>query len=90
MKSEGTTFGSEMWVSDNNLAVHAAGKKNQYTTLVLRMADDTEAAARAMSDYLNRGYTQAKLKAFAETGLLQGTDQDQRDVPDLDRVPGGA
>lgn len=67
MKSEGTTFGSEVWASDNNLAVHAAGKKNKYTTLVLRTDADTEAAARAMSDYLNRGYTQANLKAFAET-----------------------
>ncbi len=67
MKSEGTTFGSEMWVSDNNLAVHAAGKKNRYTTLVLRTDADTEVAARAVSDYLNRGYTQASLKAFAET-----------------------
>ncbi|MBP3958846.1 ABC transporter permease [Gemmata sp. G18] len=67
MKSEGTTFGSEVWVSDNNLAVHAAGKKNRYTTLVLRTADDNATAARAVSDYLNRGYTQASLKAFAET-----------------------
>lgn len=67
MKSEGTTFGSEMWVSDNNLAVHAAGKKNRYTTLVLRTDADTETAARTMADYLNRGYTQASLKAFAET-----------------------
>jgi ABC-type antimicrobial peptide transport system permease subunit len=66
MKSEGTTFGSEVWVSDNNLAVHAAGKKNRYTTLVLRTDADSDAAARAVADYLNRGYTQANLKAFAE------------------------
>jgi ABC-type antimicrobial peptide transport system permease subunit len=66
MKSEGTTFGSEIWASDNNLVVQAAGKKNLYTTLVLRMADNTAPAAIAAADYLNKQYTQAKLKAFAE------------------------
>jgi ABC-type lipoprotein release transport system permease subunit len=66
MKSEGTTFGSEIWASDNNLVVHAAGKKNLYTTLVLRMADNTAPAAIAAADYLNKQYTQAKFKAFAE------------------------
>src|SRR4029450_1099140 len=41
------------------------GKTNP-TTLVLRTADNSEAAARAVADYLNKQYTQAKLKAFAE------------------------
>jgi ABC-type antimicrobial peptide transport system permease subunit len=65
MKTEGTTFGSEVWASENNLAVKATGKTNP-TTLVLRTADDSEAAARAVADHLNKQYTQAKLKAFAE------------------------
>jgi putative ABC transport system permease protein len=66
MKSQGTTFGSEIWASENNLVVKSAGKANRYTTMVLRMADDNQASARATADYLNRDYTQAKLKAFAE------------------------
>jgi ABC-type lipoprotein release transport system permease subunit len=66
MKSEGTTFGSEIWASDGNLVVHAAGKKSRYTTLVLRMADGSAIAANLTADYLNKQYTQAKLKAFAE------------------------
>ena len=65
MKSEGTTFGSEMWVSETNLAVQETGKTNP-TTLVLRTADDSAAAARAIANHLNREYTKANLKAFAE------------------------
>ncbi|MCI0704243.1 MAG: ABC transporter permease, partial [Planctomycetia bacterium] len=66
MKSEGTTFGSEMWVSENNLVVQAAGKANRYTTMVLRMSENTDVAARATANYLNKDYTKSKLKAFAE------------------------
>lgn len=66
MRSQGTTFGSEIWVSANNPVVQSSGKGNRYTTLVLRMSENTDAAARAAADYLNKDYTSAKLKAFAE------------------------
>jgi putative ABC transport system permease protein len=67
LKSEGTTFGSEIWCSaSNNPVLKAAGKDNKFTTLVLRMADNNEAASRAMAYHLQNRYDQAKLKAYSE------------------------
>ncbi|HXD86285.1 MAG TPA: ABC transporter permease [Urbifossiella sp.] len=67
MKSEGTTFGSEVWCSAfNNPVLQASGKDNRPTTLVLRMAGNSEAASRAMAFHLQNRYGQAKVKAFSE------------------------
>ena len=66
MKAEGTTYGSEVWTGVNNTVVVASGKGNKYTTLVLRMADNTEAASRGMAYYLQFYYDQVKLKAYSE------------------------
>ena len=67
MKSEGTTFGSEVWCSAfNNPVLQASGKDNRPTTLVLRMAGNSEAASRAMAFHLQNRYVQAKVKAFSE------------------------
>lgn len=67
MKSEGTTYGSEIWCSENNNPVlQASGKANKPTTLVLRMAENTEAASRAMAFHIQNRYEQAKLKAYSE------------------------
>jgi ABC-type antimicrobial peptide transport system permease subunit len=66
MKTRGTTYGSEVWTSVENPVVRATGKGDKFTTMVLRMADDSDASAKAMAWYLNEIYTQAKLKAFAE------------------------
>jgi putative ABC transport system permease protein len=67
LKSAGTTFGSEIWCSaNNNPVIQAAGKGNKFTTLVLRMADNTEAASKAMAYHLQNRYDQAKLKAYSE------------------------
>jgi hypothetical protein len=66
MKTHGTTYGSEIWTASENPIVRAAGKGDKFTTLVLRVDDDSEASARAMAWYLNEVYEQAKLKAFAE------------------------
>ena len=66
MRTRGTTYGSEMWTGIENPVVRATGKGDKFTTLVLRMSDDTDASARAMAYYLNEEYTQAKLKAFSE------------------------
>ncbi|MDY3553850.1 ABC transporter permease [Gemmata sp. JC717] len=66
MRTRGTTYGSEVWAGIENPVVRATGKGDKYTTLVLRMADDSAASARAMAYFLNEVYDQAKLKAFSE------------------------
>jgi ABC-type antimicrobial peptide transport system permease subunit len=65
MKSEGTTFGSEIWVKRFSLIYKPFGKE-KYTTLVMRTEQDTREAARAMAWHLSKRYTQTKLKAYAE------------------------
>jgi ABC-type lipoprotein release transport system permease subunit len=66
MKTRGTTYGSEIWTGIENPIVKETGKGDKYTTLVLRVADDSDESAAAMAYYLTDGYTQAKLKAFSE------------------------
>ncbi|HUR52998.1 MAG TPA: ABC transporter permease, partial [Gemmataceae bacterium] len=66
MKSQGTTFGGEVWTSVNNTVVQSSGKGNKYTTLVLRMEENTEAAGKAMAYHLQFRYDAVKLKAYAE------------------------
>ena len=61
MRTRGTTYGSEMWAGIENPVVRATGKGDKYTTLVIRMADDSDASARAMAYHLNEEYTKAKL-----------------------------
>jgi ABC-type lipoprotein release transport system permease subunit len=65
MKSEGTTFGSEIWVKRFSRIYIPFGKE-KYTTLVMRTEQDTREAARAMAWHISKRYTQTKLKAFAE------------------------
>jgi putative ABC transport system permease protein len=65
MKSEGTTFGSEIWVKRFS-RIYAPFGKEKYTTLVLRTEQDTREASRAMAHHLSTRYTQQKLKAFSE------------------------
>jgi ABC-type antimicrobial peptide transport system permease subunit len=66
MNTQGTTYGSEIWTGVGNLVVQDAGRGSKYTTLVLRMEENTEAASRGMATYLQDVYTQVKLKAFCE------------------------
>jgi ABC-type lipoprotein release transport system permease subunit len=66
MKTGGTAYGSEIWTGSDNPVVRSSGKGDKFTTLVLRMADDSPESAKAMAWYLNEVYEQAKLKAFAE------------------------
>src|SRR5439155_713345 len=57
LKSQGTTFGSEIWCpAMNNPVLQAAGKANKFTTLVLRMAENSEPASRAMAYHLQNRY----------------------------------
>lgn len=65
MKSEGTTFGSEIWVKRFSRIYGPFGKE-KYTTLVMRTNQDTKAAARALAHHLTKRYTQQKLKVYAE------------------------
>jgi ABC-type lipoprotein release transport system permease subunit len=65
MRSEGTTFGSEIWVQRFGRIYEPFGKR-AYTTLVMRVEDETADSARALAYHLSRRYTQQKLKAFSE------------------------
>jgi ABC-type antimicrobial peptide transport system permease subunit len=51
--------------------LQASGKANKPTTLVLRMAENTEAESRAMAFHLQNRFNQAKLKAFSEPAYYQ-------------------
>lgn len=66
MRTRGTTYGSELWTGVESPVVQKTGKGDKFTTLVLRMEDDSDASARAMAYYLNEVYEQAKLKGFSE------------------------
>lgn len=65
MKTEGTTFGSEIWAKRFS-RIYAPLGKQKYTTLVMRTEQDTKPAARALAWHLSQRYTQQKLKAYAE------------------------
>ena len=65
MKSEGKTFGSEIWARRIGL-IHGPFGKPKPTTLVLRTDDDTKRASRLFAHELNARYTKHKLRAFSE------------------------
>jgi ABC-type antimicrobial peptide transport system permease subunit len=65
MKSEGKTFGSEIWAQNTTLITKPFGK-DKYTTLVLRTEPETDEAAKAMAYHLQYRYDQQKVKAFSE------------------------
>jgi len=65
MKTEGTTFGSEIWAKRFSRIYKPFGK-DKHTTLVMRTEQDTREASRALAWHLSKRYTQQKLKAFAE------------------------
>ena len=52
MKTRGTTYGSEIWTGVESPVVRATGKGDKFTTLVLRMADDSDDSAKAMAFFL--------------------------------------
>ena len=69
MKTEGTTFASEIWIRNVQIVTKKVGKENKVTTLVLRTEGETLEEARMMAFHLtaaNNRYTQQKLKATAE------------------------
>jgi hypothetical protein len=64
MKAEGSTFGSEVWAKQS--LVGDVFLKKSYTTVVLRVSDDSAAGAAAMAYHLRTNYTQQKLKTQTE------------------------
>jgi putative ABC transport system permease protein len=62
-RSEGSTFGSEVWAKWA-LVTKMFGK-DQYTSIVLRTAD--EKAAQALSEYLTTNFKKSALQATPET-----------------------
>jgi ABC-type lipoprotein release transport system permease subunit len=66
MHTRGTTYGSEIWTGNENPVVRETGKGDKFTTLVLRMEDNSDDSAKAMAFFLTEVYQQAKLKAFSE------------------------
>ncbi|HVL14994.1 MAG TPA: FtsX-like permease family protein [Gemmata sp.] len=70
MKTEGTTFSSEIWIRNIPLVGKRVGKENKITTLVLRTENETLEEARQMAFHLtaaSKRYAKQKLKAYAET-----------------------
>jgi putative ABC transport system permease protein len=65
LKSEGTTFSSEIWAKRFSRIYEPLGKK-VYTTVVLRGEKDSIEASRAIANYFNKRYSQQKVKAYAE------------------------
>jgi len=70
MKSEGTTFGSEVWALKSNLITKPFGKES-HTTLIMRVdvegnRETQKAASQALAYELSKRYTQQKLKAISE------------------------
>ncbi len=65
MKSEGKTFGSEIWARRIGLIYGPFGKEKP-TTLVMRTEEDTRRASRLFAYELNTNYKQQKLRAFSE------------------------
>jgi hypothetical protein len=65
MKSEGTTYGSEVWVKRFSL-IYETFRKPRHTTLVLRTEQDTREAAKALAYHFSKRYPQTKLKAYSE------------------------
>ena len=64
MKSAGSTFGSEVWATWKRVA--DAFNKTQYTTVVLRVNDDTETSAKNMAKHLSLNFKNPRVRAVDE------------------------
>jgi cell division protein FtsX len=70
MKSDGTTFGSEVWTKRET--VSDLFNKKGYSSLVVRVEDEgtreeTAERARVFADHMKRRFTNPKVNAFTET-----------------------
>ncbi len=77
MKSEGTTFGSEVWATWKR--VSDAFNKDQYTTVVLRVNDDSEESARIFAKNLSVNFKNPRIRAVDEKKYFEdlGKSNDQ-------------
>ncbi len=77
MKSEGSTFGSEIWATWKRVA--DAFNKTQYTTVVLRVNDDTEESARTFAKDLSVNFKNPRIRAVDEKKYFEdlGKSNDQ-------------
>ena len=77
MKSEGSTFGSEVWATWKRAS--DAFNKSQYTTIVLRVADDSEESARIMAKHLSVNFKNPRIRAVDEKKYFEdlGKSNDQ-------------
>ncbi len=77
MKSEGSTFGSEVWVTWDWASKHF--NKDQYTTIVLRVSDESEAGARALAKHLSLNFKNPRIRAVEEPKYFEdlGKSNDQ-------------
>jgi ABC-type antimicrobial peptide transport system permease subunit len=64
MKSEGSTFGSEVWATWKRVA--DAFNKTQYTTIVIRVADDSEESAKILARHLAMNFKNPRVRAVDE------------------------
>ncbi|MCE9530037.1 MAG: ABC transporter permease [Planctomycetes bacterium] len=77
MKSEGSTYGSEVWVTWAWASKYF--NKEQFTTIVLRVSDDSEAGARAMAKHLSDNFPNPRVRAVDEKKYFEdlGKSNDQ-------------
>jgi putative ABC transport system permease protein len=77
MKSEGSTFGSEVWATWDR--VGKAFNKKQYTTVVLRVADDSEDSAKILAKHLSVNFKNPRVRAVDEKKYFEdlGKSNDQ-------------
>jgi putative ABC transport system permease protein len=77
MKSEGSTFGSEVWATWKRVA--DAFNKTQYTTVVLRVNDDSEESARIFAKNLSANFKNPRIRAVDEKKYFEdlGKSNDQ-------------
>jgi ABC-type lipoprotein release transport system permease subunit len=64
LHAEGSTFGSEVWAKQQQ--VGELFRKKNFTTVALRVSDESAAGAKAMAYHLRNNYTVQKLKAQTE------------------------
>ncbi|QVL34364.1 ABC transporter permease [Telmatocola sphagniphila] len=69
MKSEGTTFGSEVWTRWER-ATQAYNKKT-FTTVVLRVEDDKPESAEIMAYHLSTNFKNPRVRAVTETQYFE-------------------
>lgn len=64
MKSAGSTFGSETWATNQRVSKQFG--KQSYTSVVMRVEDDTDESAQIMASWLSKEFTTPRVRAVNE------------------------